>query len=200
MDSYLSIAGPSYGEIEKIKGSRFLSAAFPLSAVSDAEKALDTVRKAHQGATHHCYAWRIVVQGQKSSDDGEPAGTAGKPIASQIAGHELWDVLVVVVRYYGGTKLGTGGLIRAYAAAAKAVLTDAVFVERRKMATLRVTHAYEHASAIAAVIARYQIEIVARRYDVTTYLELSVPEVKLRLVIADLRDATSGQAIIESLS
>jgi uncharacterized YigZ family protein len=200
MDSYLSIAGPSYFEIEKIKGSRFLSAVFPVGTVGETKNALGTVRKAHQGATHHCYAWRTIAQGQKSSDDGEPAGTAGKPIASQIVGHELWDVLVVVVRYYGGTKLGTGGLIRAYAAAAKAVLATADFVEHRKMAALRVTHAYEHASAIAALIARYQATIIDRRYDVSTSLELRVPAIELSQFHEGLRDATSGQAIIESLS
>lgn len=123
-DSYLTIKHPS--EIEtKVKGSRFIARTLVSDSVENAAGQLELIRKKEYSATHNCYAYIVGHIGQtvfKYSDDGEPSGTAGKPIYDAIAGRNLTDILLIVTRYYGGTKLGTGGLVRAYSQAAVAAL------------------------------------------------------------------------------
>ena len=125
-DTYLTIGGYARAEI-KIKGSRFIAEAMPVARVEAAEKEIAAVCKREFNATHHCTAYRIGPNGDvfRYNDDGEPSGTAGIPILRQIDGRSLTDTLVVVTRYFGGTKLGTGGLIRAYGDAARQVLETA---------------------------------------------------------------------------
>jgi len=123
-DSYLTIELPSETEI-KVKGSRFIARTLMSDSVENAASQLDLIRKKEYSATHNCYAYIVGHVGQavfKYSDDGEPSGTAGKPIYDTIAGRNLTDILLIVTRYYGGTKLGTGGLVRAYSQAAIAAL------------------------------------------------------------------------------
>ena len=117
VDSYLTLKSPSEHEI-KIKASRFIALGFPVPDESSAMTILESVRKKEFAATHHCYAYVVGLDKEqfKYSDDGEPSGTAGRPIYQTIMGRNLKNVIVIVVRYFGGTKLGTGGLARAYAA------------------------------------------------------------------------------------
>jgi uncharacterized YigZ family protein len=125
-DFFLTIERPARHEI-KVKGSRFIGESFPAETAEAAGELLETVRRREHAATHHCFAWQAGLFGLrqfKYSDDGEPAGTAGKPIYDVISGRGLDNTLVVVTRYFGGTKLGTGGLVRAYSQAAQAVLDD----------------------------------------------------------------------------
>ncbi len=136
-DSYLTITQESQAET-KVKGSRFIGRAFKCDSRDAAEETLADMRKKEFDATHHCYAYIIRPPDTKESidnspdrqtfrysDDGEPSGSAGKPIFDQISGRELVDTLVVVTRYYGGTKLGVGGLVRAYSDSASQVLEQA---------------------------------------------------------------------------
>ncbi len=123
-DAYFTIRSESRVEI-KVKDSRFIGETFLVSSSDDAASRLEAVRKREFAATHHCYAWQVGTdRGQlfKYSDDGEPSGTAGKPIYDVLIGSGLTNTLVVVTRYFGGTKLGTGGLTHAYSDAAKAVV------------------------------------------------------------------------------
>lgn len=123
-DAYLTIASESRSE-SKVKGSRFIGESFLVRSAEEAMARLETVRKREFQATHHCYAYVVGLPGNqqyKYSDDGEPGGTAGRPIYDTLLGRELTDTLIVVTRYFGGTKLGTGGLARAYSDAARAVL------------------------------------------------------------------------------
>ena len=122
-DTYLTLREGAEAQI-KVKGSRFLAEAVPVADEAVAEAALATIRKREYNATHHCTAYRIGPAADlfRFNDDGEPSGTAGQPILRQIEGRELTNTLVVVTRYYGGTKLGTGGLIRAYGEAASLAL------------------------------------------------------------------------------
>src|SRR5690625_6678228 len=106
----------------KIKDSRFIAESFGVEDVDHALSLIETIRRREHSATHHCWAYRIDADTFRFNDDGEPSGTAGAPILRQIEGRELINTLVVVTRYYGGTKLGTGGLIRAYGDAAAEVL------------------------------------------------------------------------------
>lgn len=131
VDSFYTLAGESSHEI-KIKGSRFIALGFHAESETAALGILANIRRKEHAATHHCFAYVIGAGGKifKYSDDGEPTGTAGRPIYQAITGKNLTDVLVVVVRYFGGTKLGTGGLTRAYAQAAGELLDKAGIVEK----------------------------------------------------------------------
>ena len=126
-DEYRIIARPSRVEI-KVQGSRFVGEALLTPSITEARAALESIRKREYDATHYCYAFRIGHDGVpqfKYSDDGEPNGTAGRPIYDAVTGGDLTNVLLVVTRYFGGTKLGTGGLAHAYADAASSALKEA---------------------------------------------------------------------------
>jgi uncharacterized YigZ family protein len=131
-DEYHTIFRQSLTEI-KVQGSRFIGEAMPVLTVIDAQDRLEAVRKREYAATHHCFAYRAGHEGIsqfKYSDDGEPTGTAGRPIYDAICGGNLTDTLIVVTRYFGGTKLGTGGLAHAYAEAAALALREARVVTK----------------------------------------------------------------------
>ena len=133
MDSYKTVSAPNEHEIDKIKGSRFLGFVCPVQDEEQALQHVEALRKRFYDARHWCWAYRLG-RGRdvfRYQDDGEPSGTAGRPILQEIDGRELTDVLVVVVRYFGGTKLGTGGLARAYGDAARATLGSAEIQEIR---------------------------------------------------------------------
>jgi uncharacterized YigZ family protein len=130
-DFFQTIAAPSTGEF-KDRGSKFIAYAFPIQDEQQALEQLENVRKEHFKARHHCFAWRIGLDGQRfrANDDGEPGGTAGRPILGQIDSFGLTDVVVVVVRYFGGTLLGTSGLIQAYRESAADALRQAEKLEK----------------------------------------------------------------------
>ena len=123
-DSYRTLAAPLVHEIPKIKGSRFIASVTPAATEEEARAHLAAIRKEHHAARHVCSAWRLGEDGAttRSHDDGEPSGSAGRPILAAIAGRDLTFVAVGVTRYFGGTKLGVGGLVRAYGGAADAAL------------------------------------------------------------------------------
>lgn len=125
-DAYLAVAQVGVSELVE-KGSRFLGRAEPVDSIAEIEARLQSIRRTAYDATHHCYAWRSGPAGQtfKYSDDGEPNGTAGRPIFDLLVGRSLTNSLVVVTRYFGGTKLGTGPLARAYAESARLALDSA---------------------------------------------------------------------------
>lgn len=130
-DTYLSIASPAQG-LFKDKGSKFISFAFPVAAEEDIKAHLKELKKEHFSARHHCYAYRLGADKltSRTNDDGEPPNTAGKPILGQIQSKDLSNVLIVVVRYFGGTLLGVGGLIQAYRNAAADALLHAKIIEK----------------------------------------------------------------------
>ncbi|HHI81400.1 MAG TPA: YigZ family protein [Planctomycetes bacterium] len=199
MSSFLGIDAPCAHEIEKIKGSRFLGFAFP---VRDEEEALALVaekRKQFHDARHWCWAYRLGIQGDRFryQDDGEPSGTAGLPILKEIDARGLTDVLVLVVRYFGGTKLGTGGLARAYAQAAREVLERAALVEVRIDRPVRVSFSYEDTSAVQSVLHRFQQQAIEATYGERTELLFSVPSAQAESFAQALRDATSNRAQIQ---
>jgi uncharacterized YigZ family protein len=143
VDSFQSIVAPSTGLFTD-RGSKFLAFAWPVSNEDQIKEYQDTLRKEHFKARHHCYAWRLGTDGNqfRANDDGEPSGTGGKPILGQIDSHQLTDVLVVVVRYFGGTLLGTSGLIQAYKAAAHEALAQAQVVTHFLHVSFRINMPY----------------------------------------------------------
>ena len=143
-DTYKTIKGSSEG-LYKEKGSKFLAFAFPVRSLEEVKSHLDKLRKDYFDARHHCYAYRLGYQGDRfrANDDGEPSGSAGRPILGQIDSRGLSDVLVVVVRYFGGIKLGIPGLIRAYKTSTAEALDKAGITEKTAGNSYRLTFTYD---------------------------------------------------------
>lgn len=176
--SYLTVNAESSG-IYKEKGSKFISFAFPVNAESEAKDRLKALRKTYYDASHHCFAWIIGADKsqQRASDDGEPGHSAGDPILGQIKCRNLTNVMVVVVRYFGGTKLGVGGLIAAYRAAAHDALTNAVIVEMDIKKSIVFQFDYTQMSTVMRLVKEFDLKITNKEFDVSCFLTC---ELKLR--------------------
>ncbi len=174
-DTYLTIASASQG-LYKDKGSRFLAFAFPVESEQETEAFLIDIRKKYHDARHHCYAWALGPerQGMRVNDDGEPSGTAGKPIYGQILSAGITNVLIVVVRYFGGIKLGVRGLIDAYKGAAADALQEAEIVERIIMARYRIRFSYEQMNEVMKVMKQYGLEQEKHQFDTICSMEFLV--------------------------
>lgn len=179
-------------EIEKIKGSRFICDLAPVGDAAGALGHIERVRAVEPDATHHCWAYRLGSGESRSSDDGEPGGTAGPPILRRIEASHLVDVVAVVTRYYGGTNLGTGGLIRAYGSAVAAAIDAAPVVRRPRTVAFRLEHPYDLSGAVGRVLASANAEVVSSRYEAMVTLEVRVPAVHAEVFAADVRDQTAG--------
>lgn len=142
-DHYRTLSGPS-SSMYKVKGSKHFAFAYPVSDETEVKQILADLRKEHHSARHHCYAFRLGADGAnyRANDDGEPSNSAGKPILGQLEHFELSQTLIVVVRYFGGTKLGVGGLIDAYRTAARAAILAGEIIEKQVMQSLCVHFEY----------------------------------------------------------
>lgn len=186
-DTYYTIEGAYWAELPKVKGSRFIGEAFAVETTEAVETYLAQIRKREYNATHWCWAYRIGGEGEKMrfNDDGEPSGTAGQPILRQIEGRKLTNILVVVTRYYGGTKLGTGGLIRAYGDAAAYVLDTVDVLTRIKRQTVSLRFAYFDTSAAMHTLQRFDALMLHTDYGDDTTLHVAVRQSQ----VADLEKA-----------
>ena len=189
-DSYLTIAAPAEAASRE-RSSKFLAYAYPVRTEEEIRERLDALRKRYYDATHHCYAWRLGPHGEqfRSNDDGEPSGTAGKPILGQLLSTSVTDCLVVVVRYFGGTKLGVPGLIAAYREAAAEALAAAQIVERTVDRDVRVAFPYVAMNDIMRVIKELQPAIRAQRFDNLCTMELTIRETLAGQLVEKLRKA-----------
>lgn len=174
-DVYKTIEQESEG-LYKEKGSKFIAQAFHVETEEDAKAILAEVKKKYHDARHHCYAWRLDPRNEKvkSNDDGEPAGTAGKPILNQIYSFELYDVLLVVTRYFGGTKLGVSGLIHAYKTSAREALENAKIVEKEIRDLYRVEFDYVKMNEVMRVIKEDQLVIKNQTFDNVCKVDLEI--------------------------
>ena len=165
-DRYDSIAAPSTG-LYKDNGSKFLAFAFPVETEEQVKEHLATLRKEYFDARHHCYAYRIGHQGQlwRANDDGEPSSTAGRPILGQILSAGLSDVLVVVVRYFGGIKLGVPGLIKAYKTATADALFAATTVTKTAAETYEIAFSYEDQGRAMKTVKDMALPVVSQSFD-----------------------------------
>ncbi len=199
MESFETIGQPCEYEIDKIKGSRFLGFAWPVQSEEEAMEHVGALRKRLHDARHWCWAWRLGrgTESFRYQDDGEPGGTAGRPILQEIDGQELTDVLVVVVRFFGGTKLGTGGLARAYGQAARETLARADIRTVRIDRPVTVRFGYEDTAAIQAVMHRFEQQPVQARYEEQTLLHFSLPTAQAHAFAEAIIDASAGRAITE---
>lgn len=182
-DNYLTIARPSEG-LYKDKGSKFLSFAFPVRQEDEIKSLLASIRKEHFSARHCCFAWSLgaVEVRFRVNDDGEPSGTAGKPIYGQIQSLKLTNVLVVVVRYFGGTLLGVSGLIQAYKKAALDAINHAEIVIRTVEHLIEVHFEYIAMNALMQLIKEEQLEIVDSQFDLHSFIRIKVRSAKLELI------------------
>ena len=197
-DEFETIARHVRVEITKIKGSRFIGDAFPSPTEKEAKVCLAQIVSEFPDATHHCFAFSVSAGAtERSSDDGEPSGTAGPPILRRIHSSGLTNVQVVVTRYYGGTKLGTGGLIRAYGEAAKAVLADCRRVTRVIERFLRVTFDYDDTSPAMRTFEKFGARIVSTEYADQSSLEIALPASQVGDFEDVFRDALGGRGAIE---
>jgi len=193
---YQTIAAPLRYEIDPIKGSRFIT---ELQPVTDADAALTLVseiRNEFPDATHHCWAFRLrEPESSRSSDDGEPGGSAGRPILAQLAGRELYDLVAVVVRYFGGTKLGVGGLMRAYGGATAKTLDRAELKTVTPRRPLLLAHSYDDTAAIASALASLKLRPTNSDYGARVELRLEVPDADWERVRDELRNHTAGRVL-----
>lgn len=184
MDTYQTIAAPSIGEFKE-KGSKFIAYAYFVSDEIEIKEKLDLLKKEHFKATHHCYAYRLGTDGKnyRANDDGEPSGTAGRPILGQIDSFGLTNLLIVVVRYYGGTKLGTSGLINAYREAAREALFNAEKIEKIIESQLECSLAYIRMNDFMLFLKQHEIGVKSTEYkDDSILFRLSVRNKLLDLV------------------
>lgn len=187
-DTYLTITNPAEGEYTE-KRSKFLGFAFHVETTEEVKAIVDEYKKKYYDARHACYAYMLGSRRDvfRAVDDGEPSGTAGKPILGQINSHELTDILIVVVRYFGGIKLGTSGLIEAYRAAAAEVISNAVIEERTINTVVRVTYDYALMNRVMRVVKEEEPKIRLQDFQMMCVLELEIRNSKLEALLAKLR-------------
>ena len=187
-DSYLTIESDAEA-IFKEKSSKFLCYAYHVESEEEITVHLEVLRKRYYDATHHCYAWRLGPFGEKfrANDDGEPSSTAGKPILGQLLSREITNCLIVVVRYFGGTKLGVPGLISAYKESAAAVLDEAKVVERTVDTLVKVDFSYVVMNDVMRIIKDEQPTSVEQIFDNLCSMTLSIRNRKAELVLGKLR-------------
>lgn len=190
-------------EVElRFKNSRFIGSAGPAASVDEAKAFIAAVRARYGDASHHCYAFAAgygatVTHGM--SDDGEPSGTAGRPMLAVVRGGGIGDVVVVATRYFGGTKLGTGGLVKAYTETAQAALATLEVQEKIETALLRVELAYDRYEPCRKYIEELGAEIESEEFAGVVELKVRVAVEQVEVVRTALVDMTAGRALIEPL-
>jgi uncharacterized YigZ family protein len=185
-----------------IKRSRFIVTIGLADTVETAKAFIQQIRDEMPDATHHVYAFRVGYGSSVNeglSDDGEPSGTSGKPVMSVIRGAELGDVVIVVTRYFGGTKLGTGGLVRAYSGAAKKILEILPVTEKVKAVTVEVILPYSHYEHCKHMLDEYDAQIVKKAFADNVTLHLAVPEECLEKLSEHLREFSVGNVAFKVL-
>lgn len=197
-DEYLSIPEGSEATL-KVKGSSFIATACPAATEAEALRCVEKISKQYFGATHHCFAYTIGHESaaiQRTHDDGEPSGTAGKPILQAITGRRLSNVVVVVTRYFGGTKLGTGGLARAYSEAASLALDACGRTTHVVYKPLRIRFPYDETNAVMRLVDESRARIRETRYDQDTFMTIEVRWTGWSGFRQRLINATRGKATI----
>ncbi len=192
-DEYKTIAAPAEATLRE-RSSRFLAFAWPVTNEDQVKEYLEPLRKKYYDATHHCYAWRIGPRGEswRVNDDGEPSGTAGRPILGQMLSVEVTDCMIVVVRYFGGTKLGVPGLIAAYKDAATEVLAASEIVLRTVDVELKVECPYEELNGVMRVVKELEPRVLEQNFDSLCRMRLSIRRGRAEELARRLETATAN--------
>ncbi|MDY6801726.1 MAG: YigZ family protein [Bacteroidota bacterium] len=184
-DEYLTISKPSEG-LFKDSGSKFLAFAFPVSSENEIKAIQEQLRNKYHDARHHCYAYMLGVNKEiyRANDDGEPSSTAGKPILGQIRSFNLTNILIVVIRYFGGTKLGVGGLIHAYKTAAEEALKNAKIVKKTLHDIYELKFDYPQMNEIMRIMKEENIEQIDQNFELTCSITLALRKAEVEKVLS----------------
>ena len=193
-DTYRTLKAPGRAE-HTVDGSRFLAEAAAVDTRTAAEERITAVRAREHKATHHCSAYRLGVGGDtfRYDDDGEPSGTAGRPILRQMDAHGLTNTLVVVTRYFGGTELGTGGLARAYGDAAAAALEQADRVSRVVRTPVQIRYEYNDTAPAERVLRQFDVDVQVSEYTDVTTLTVGVRQSEVDAFVHAFTNALSDR-------
>lgn len=174
---YKTILKPSEG-IYKEKGSKFLSFVVPINSAKEVKEIIDEYRKKYHDARHVCYAYMLGEERNefRANDDGEPSGTAGRPILGQINSFELTNILIIVVRYFGGILLGTGGLITAYKEAAADAIKGGEIIEKTIEIPLSIHFKYELISEVTRLIKEFNLSVISQKFETECDITFSIPK------------------------
>tara|TARA_R110002074_G_scaffold13223_1_gene47458 strand:+ start:34 stop:642 length:609 start_codon:yes stop_codon:yes gene_type:complete len=175
-DTYNTIIKPAKGELFKVKNSKFYGYVFPVTNEEQIKSHLETLKKEHYSARHWCYAYQIGTETFKfrANDDGEPNNSAGMPIYGQIQSFDVTNIIIIVVRYFGGVKLGVGGLINAYRTGAQLALESAEIVEKTINKSFQLNFEYKNMSKVMRLLKENQVEITNQTLEFNCLLEISV--------------------------
>ena len=174
-DTYKTIANPSEEVLLKEKSSKFFGYAFPVSSQEEIKMYLEHLKKQHFGAVHFCYAYQIGTEKIefRANDDGEPSNSAGMPIYGQIQSFELTNILIVVVRFFGGTKLGVGGLISAYKTTAQMALEAASIIEKTIDVSFKITFDYKNMNKVMRIIKEKKLNVISQKMELDCEIEIT---------------------------
>lgn len=188
-DYFHTIEKPSVAEY-KDRGSKFIAYAFPIADVNEFKEKLAAKKKEHPKATHHCFAYRLGLDGNnfRVSDDGEPSGSAGRPILGQIDSKQLTNVLIIVVRYFGGTLLGVPGLINAYKSAAALALQVTAIVQKPVLINYRLQFDYTQMNEVMKLVKQFHCAVLKQETQLFCSLEIGVPKNRIEEVMNKLKD------------
>lgn len=188
-DAFLTVSQKSSG-LYKDKGSKFLYFSFPVETEEEIKSELASLRKIYFDATHHCYAWVLGQNGTqfRANDDGEPNHSAGDPILGQIRSHQLTNVLIVVVRYFGGTKLGVSGLIQAYKTSAAMAIEENEIIEKRVMEEIIIQFGYPQMNEVMKIVKAENLNIKSQELGLDCLLKLELRMGILDQVTEKLKD------------
>jgi uncharacterized YigZ family protein len=200
-DSYLTIKDSSIAEL-KIKRSKFISQAVPVKNQLLIPRIIDEIKKKYFDASHHPYAFRVGIKADnfRVNDDGEPSGSSGKPILEAIDKYKLSDILVVVTRYFGGTKLGVGGLRRAYFLSAEAALEKAKIIEVILCDKFTLDFNYKYIKDVMKYLEKNKIKVIENYSGERAVLKIEVRESFEKKFKKDISDITKGKFIIEKIN
>jgi len=187
------VTNESTWEGEKIKGSRFIVNIAPVYTIEEAIAFLHLVKDSYKDARHHCFAYRLSSGIFRSSDDGEPRGSAGRPILQRMESQDIVDSIIVVTRYFGGIKLGIGGLVRAYGGAAGKALAKTPCEVVQSTILLSLHYDYPDGGIIQSVIGKYDITILETVYQQKVGMIIKVPITDAEQIQVEIRDKSSGR-------
>lgn len=189
MNYYNTIEKPSVAEF-KDRGSKFLAYAFPIQSADDFKKRLKELKEEHPKAAHHCFAYRLDIDGNnfRSGDDGEPSGSAGKPILGQIDSKGLTNTAIVVVRYFGGTLLGVPGLINAYKTSASLALQLTAIIQKPVLLTYELHFDYTLVNDVMIVVKRFGLVLIENEMQLFCRMVIGIPKESLELALDKLKN------------
>jgi len=198
VDQYKTLGKMSTSEF-KDKGSRFIACVFPCKTIEEFEEKMEVVKKEHFKARHHCYAYRIGILGEvfRSNDDGEPGGSAGLPILNQLKSKELTNIGAIVVRYFGGTKLGVSGLINAYKTSTQSSIEHGEIIQITIGDLLKINFEYSEMGNLMNILKKKDLKIQEKSFETKPFVTLEIRRAEFEDKLIDLKAAICGISINE---